>query len=59
MTLFEEIRHFVARLLDILQFTGSWTETIINVTLLVTTLYTIFFLDVGSPAGTETNAVKK
>lgn len=44
MTLFEEIRHFVARLLDILQFTGSWTETIINVTLLVTTLYTIFFL---------------
>ena len=28
-------------------------------TLMVFFFYTIFFLDVGSPAGTETNAVKK
>lgn len=44
MTLLEEIRDIISRLLDILQFTGSWTETIINVTLLLTAIYTFIFL---------------
>lgn len=44
MTLFEEIKNLFLQLLDILQFTGSWTETLLNVTLLLTAIYTFFFL---------------
>ena len=44
MHIYDEIQNIWLSFIEIIKFTGSWTETVINVTLLVSAIYTFFFL---------------